>query len=70
MAWWATGPDSAMPTRKAPTAADTFSCAASPATSRVSPNTPSSRASGSRAEMTLEIDAAVPDRHDQHDDRP
>ena len=40
-----TGPDRARPTRKAPMALDTWSCSARPPTSRVSPNTASSRAS-------------------------
>ncbi len=46
----ATVPDTAMPTRNAPTAADTLSSSASPATSRVRPSTPSSSDSLSRAE--------------------
>ncbi len=41
----ATGPDTAMPTRNAPTAADTWSFWAAPATSRASPSTRSSRTS-------------------------
>ncbi len=41
-------PPRAMPTRKAPTAAETWSWAATPATSRVRPSTPSRRASSER----------------------
>ena len=44
-ALWATGPERAIPTRKAPTAADTLTCSANPATSMVRPSTP--RSSGS-----------------------
>ncbi len=41
----ATGPDTAMPTRNAPTAADTRTCWAAPATSRASPISRNSRIS-------------------------
>ena len=45
LAFAATLPDRAMPTRNAPTAADTPTCAARPATSIVRPSTPSSSGS-------------------------
>ncbi len=51
----ATSPDSAMPTRNAPTAADTWSCWASPATSRVRPRTTSSSFSASSVETKREM---------------
>lgn len=52
---WATSPESAMPTRKAPTAADTCSCWATPATSSVRPRTTSSSISGLSEETALLI---------------
>ena len=45
LAFSATLPERAMPTRNAPTAADTLTSAATPATSIVSPSTPSSSGS-------------------------
>ncbi len=51
----ATSPDSAMPTRNAPTAADTWSCCATPATRIVRPSTTSSSFSGSSLETNREI---------------
>ena len=57
-----------MPTRKAPTAADTLSSSAMPATSRVRPSTPSSSDSLSFAETSVGHMMAVP-RGYEHDDR-
>lgn len=51
----ATSPESAMPTRNAPTAAETCNCWAIPATSSVSPSTTSSSFSGSSLETKREI---------------
>ncbi len=50
----ATSPESAMPTRNAPTAADTCNCCASPAITSVSPSTTSSSFSGSSLETNRE----------------
>ena len=61
----ATSPDSAMPTRKAPTAADTWSCWATPATRIVRPSTTSSSFSGSSLETNREISRAVAHRQEQ-----
>lgn len=51
----ATSPERAMPTRNAPTAADTWSCWAMPATSRVRPSTTRRSFSGSSLETKREM---------------
>ncbi len=51
----ATSPDRAMPTRNAPTAAETWSCCAMPATRIVRPSTTSSSFSGSSLETKREM---------------
>ncbi len=51
----AASPESAMPTRNAPTAAETCNCWAMPATSRVRPSTTSSSFSGSSCDTKREM---------------